>query len=197
MKKNLICMTALILAAILTLTAVSAFAEDPEPFQIRDGISFGMSADDVIAQEIKNGTTETADEWEAAEFGGWHAIQAGNKSSYCGFDMYIMYMFANDQLVFAVYDSYSMEDDEAAFDSIASKLTEDYGEPAVLTPADIVGYMDHFVPGMYQEDSLQDGNIWETDSVTVRQFYYGSKTFVVMFSDPDFDYSSVEPASAE
>ena len=160
MKKNLICTTALILVAVLMLTAVSAFAEDPEPFQIRDGISFGMSADDVIAQEINNGTTETADEWDAIDLGGWHAIQSANRVSYCGFDMYIMYMFANDQLVFAVYDSYSMEDDEAAFDSIASKLIEDFGEPAVLTPADIVGYMDHFVPGMYQEDSLQDGNIW-------------------------------------
>ena len=67
-----------------------------------------------------------------------------------------------------------------------------FDEAAVLTPAAIAGFMDHFAEGLYKEEDLQDGNIWEKEEVTIRQFYYDTdRAFVVMFSDPGFDYASI------
>ena len=184
MKKRRFCLYALLSVVILAMITVPASMETAGNSHLHDGIIFGMSRDEVIAQEIRNGITETADDWIIAEPGsGLVMAMPDNTVSYCGYDMFIVYFFSDDRMIAVAYDASAVDDQPKAYADVAASLSAEFGDPAVLTPADTVTYMNMLAPGRYREENFTDGNTWRTDDLTVVQFWFDNgSAFTVMYT---------------
>ncbi|MBR4458974.1 MAG: hypothetical protein IKS31_08445 [Clostridia bacterium] len=121
-----------LLTVICLLTAaVAAFAENPDaPFTLRDGITFGMAPDEVIAVEGNRGCEWETERTRAFTFTTLEYEHAMDHGTPCE----LRFFFLDNALV-AVKGS--LETRDASYEKILADLTGFLGEPAPLDPAEL------------------------------------------------------------
>ena len=184
----------IVLLTAVILAAVPSLAEEAAAFSFRNGITFGMTEEELMQAEAeKNGVSD--EDWNSMELVSWHAVGPAGGAQFAGCPVNLIYFLADGRMEAAGYDflSGSAED----YDAAAALLSEEYGEATPVSPEDAAALMDCFSPGFYSADDLFSVQAWQQDNVVVYQFYYQEGSFVVMFTDPAFDYASVNQAAAE
>lgn len=155
-------------------------------FSFRNGITFGMSENEVRQTEEKNGQVDQ-DNWSSEEVSSWYVIYPKDRIKVSSYEGALMYFFQNDQMEAAAYDIHP-DNISTAYETITEAITKVYGESKAIDPATVADLMDCFIQGYYTESDIDSPLLWELDNVCIYQFYYGTDSFVVFYINPDWDY---------
>ena len=119
---------ALVLCLCMLLTA-AAFAEDQKPFTVRNGVTFGMTLDQVTATEtVRYHDLDREDTRGKVTFTELEYENVTENGVRCD----VTYLFVEDALA-AVKINYETRD--IGYDQVKAALTALYGEAAPLDPA--------------------------------------------------------------
>lgn len=191
MKKAKTLVTLLmIFTLLLYIFPVSA---EGSAFSFRNGISFGMSAEQLMEAEAAGNGIST-DSWDFEMLYEWQAMTTSYipVSDYEALFLYLLY---NNEMEMACYNFTG--NDEGEFEALSAALSSLYGE-AKATPSEVIaGVMDLFSPGFYSPSDITSGLTWKTDSVVIYQFFFAENQFAIVYMNPYYDYSAVNAGPAE
>ena len=106
-------------------------------------------------------------------------------------------MLSDDHMQAAVYDFYGDETDATTekYKNLSYALSTVYGENEAASASEISHLMDAFVQGFYHESDITEAVKWSKPNVVIYQFYYGPNSFVILYSNPNYDYSTVNSST--
>lgn len=187
MKKTVYLLILLLTAVILA--AVPALAEEAAAFSFRNGITFGMTEEELMQTE-EAANQVSPEDWHSMDLFNWHAVGPGDSITYAGNEVSLIYFLADGRMQAAGYD-FNYSGTQEVYDAAAALLTAEYGESQPVASEEAAALMDYFSPGFYSAEDLTGVQAWKLDNVVIYQFFYQDGSFVVMFADPAFDYASV------
>lgn len=189
-----------LLAALIVVTVISFIFPslgEEAGFSFRNGISFGMSQQEIIGIEEANGEIPE-DEWDTIAVNSWLHLHSNFPVQVGDFRTEIAYMLADDRMEMAYYEfpGYSGQGDP--FTGLSAGLTEKYGEGHPVDPEEIEDFVSCFNP-----DYREQGNVivtafgWKKEHVTIYLFQYlyapesSGKSTMLVYASPEFDYTQV------
>lgn len=182
---------ALLLIAAVCVMGIGAFAEDAAPetganaetateatgFVFRDGITWGMSVEDV--RGIEKGKVDAF-----SETGNVTALRYGLTDVSIFTADYLLYLFVDNKLVSAVYlFTQNWNDDQ--FNYLTGALTQLYGAPTEMTKEEITAESG-FYPG-FDGSAIEKAYGWTGNGVLVR--IARDSEIDIFYLDPDFTYT--------
>lgn len=162
-------------------------------FSFRDGITFGMTAEEIKAAEARN--TQTSDDsWRSMDLNGWYVFGTATNLPVGDFEAPSLYFAAEGKMQAASYDFQHHASDDV-FSGVRSMLSSQYGESKLADSADLAALMDCFSPGFYTAEDIRDGAAWQAEGAEIYQFWYNSDSFVVFCINPAYDFT--QPLAAQ
>ena len=158
------------LILILSLLLLASACAESAPFTFRGDIRWGMSREAVLMAE-GNPAYETDREK------GMEAVILSD-ATFEDAPCTIIYLFMDDQLAMARFE-YDTTTEGVAFDRLAERLTEDYGEPTPLDTALLVNLLldDESVPERFYGWAL------DSDTLICLTENLSEESVQIMFSD--------------
>ena len=149
MKKVRVMFIQMMFVVTVLLLSGTAYGKEAEAFSFRNGITFGMSEEEVIQMEASKNQLDE-DVWSETELGEWKLIGANYQASYGGYETSLVYLFYDECMQVAAYDFTEIETEEE-YDILEEQISEEYGESIDVSSEDIVQKMDLIVEDFYHE----------------------------------------------
>ena len=169
----------LVLIIATAAAAVPALSEGTAPFSFRNGITFGMTPDQIVQTEEAANQVQP-DSWRDGQIGTWY-VASSNQVAVSQYTANLMYFFGENQMEMAAYD-FSSGTTEEMYKNLTNAYCTVYGASESVEPAEIVQVMDCFIQGFYTEENISSALAWRQKNVTIYQFYYGPDAFVVLYN---------------
>ena len=179
------------LILIMTASAVSALASGTPPFSFRNGVCFGMSAQEIIQLEAANSQVEQ-DAWDTTDMSGQapglSLLMAQTMVKVSTYDATLGYFLSNDRMQGAAYDFPICTDD--MYQDLTAALSAVYGDSQRLSFDVLVQDLQRLVPSVYDNAPSGYGvRAWQLENVTIYLFYYDDDMFGILYLNPDLDSS--------
>lgn len=180
-----------VMIILLILFVFSASCAE-ESFSFRNGIQFNMTSKELMQKEKENGQIDEK-EWQNIEMGNWIGLVPTKKIPVSQYETILYYMLSDDHMQAVVYGFYedTSVPTETKYRYLSYALSTVYGEVDTVSASEVVSFMDTFVQGFYHESDIKEAVKWTKSDVVIYQFYYSEENFVILYSNPNFDYSSV------
>ena len=181
----------IILIIIITMFTMPVFSEESTRFSFRNGISFGMSEEELIQTEEKQNQVDKTS-WHSGVVNNWRVIMTlDTKVKVSSYEALISYYLADNKMEVAAYGFFNNVN-ETMYDTISKAVTAVYGEGKPVTAKEIMTRMDCIVTDESIESEISHGFIWELENVVIYQYYLGDDSFILLYTNPNFDYESTK-----
>ena len=169
---------------ILAMVVVEATGEEAEPFSFRNGITFGMSIEEIKEiEEVQNHLDP--EKWRTSFEYGWTVLTMDEKVRISQYTGEIVYFFNNDMMQSALY-MVTTEDIDEVYQGITKALSSIYGDCEDVDQNQIESMIKFFTPVHYL--SLSEGKKWIDKKVIVYQYKTRKTKFYIQYLNPAFDY---------
>lgn len=174
---------------ILAMVVVEATGEEAEPFSFRNGVTFGMSAGEIIAIESAQNFVDK-DTWHTEMVHAWTSLNRGPEydikiSQYTGC---IEYLLLNNAMQVAYYDIATNGEDEV-YQNITKALSSVYGDYEEVDSETISSVMWTIYPS-YIDPGVSEARVWKRHNVIIYQFVDKYEHLTILYLNPAFDYAN-------
>ena len=194
MKKSVRIAAAILFVAIL-LHALPGHAENVSLYTFQNGVSFGMSQEEV-KQTLKANARIDEKKWITQKNEKWQSMSyyvGGKIGSYVES---LTYDFNNDRMMIASYnftEGYLFDAENAAgtYENVTRDLKAAYGECEEPTPGELVRLMNSILTNYYynhyEDSDFRNALVWRMENGSVYQFYYSdygeeNNNFVIIYT---------------
>ena len=176
---------------ILLVLFLSSASCAEESFSFRNGIHFGMTSEELIQTEKENEQVDE-NEWENFKLGNWIVLGPEERIAVSQYEAYLRYLLADDHMQAAIYlfSEDTSVPSETEYQYICYALSTVYGEADTVLASEVVTLVDEFERGGFHESDIKEAYKWAKTNVVIYQFYYGKEDFIILYSNPNYDYSS-------
>ena len=178
----------LVLASLSAVTCAAAENEvassirdlvitEKKPFSFRNGISWGMNPQQVLA--IENIPVEQRSSSE------WSVMLSESPVQVSRFTADLVYMFRQGALRMITYE-FQKDCSALNYQYLIGALTSLYGESRDANPIVIKGWMDRVYQNYYQQERISGAKEWQAeDSTGIYLYYFKENVYAILYVCPE------------
>ena len=160
---------------VFNMTAPTA-TPAPNAFRFRDGIRWGMAAEQVAALETTP-MTERALQY-------WSVLMTDQKVVVSRVTADLIFMFREDRLMMISYEFQKGSQDQ--FDYLSKALTTVYGQKRESDAMTVKALMDAVNPDLYRADKITQVGSWTAqDGTMIYMYYFSANDFAITYVSPE------------
>ena len=160
-----------------TLESAAATTAPASGFRFRDGVTWGMSSQQVQMTEKEQMTLRSLNDWSVMVTNGKTQV------SRCYADL--IYMFYHDRLLMINYE-FQQQDGGEDYEYLTGALSTVYGERKKPDGSAVKYMMDRVYPNRYKSEWIVNPRVWTAqDGTFIYLYYYAENAFAIMYVSPE------------